>query len=1155
MSGLTSDQVKASDPLRTAFVAASAGTGKTHVLIARLVRLMLSGTPPAELLCLTFTKAAAAEMKTRLYGELSQWTSLSDRDLTNRLSTRFALTADGDMLKRARRLFTETLDLSDELRIQTFHSFCQSILGRFPLEAGLLPGFRAAEDAEAKAAMAEARDEALNTSLTSEAFASYIRLIADRTTEGTFGDLMHDLRGEQAILDLGFQHHRSVGAYLNALDTALGIAGMDREALLVEAFSSFPIPQHLMQHLHDVMNGGTKTDQTNAQHLARYIDLHENGANEAKYAALSNWLLTKEGLLAKRLITKAALKLDPAVEPLIDDLAVWMDALRDKLARRLLSDQSAALIVIGYLQLEAYGRVKQQEGLVDFADMVDRTVNLLSDQQSTDWILFKLDQEISHILVDEAQDTNADQWRVVDAIAAEFFAGKGVDKSNKDEDGETVRTVFAVGDEKQSIFSFQGAEPDKFVSERSKLSRRATEAGLIASTIPMNQSFRSGRAVLSLVDAVFSDGDEAGAGVLFGQEMLQHDTARKGAAGSVEIWPLEQEEERSAEDPWSLPVEQTIGNRAEDRLAGRIATHIYHTLNDKRLLESRGRPIRPGDIMVLVRRRKGFVDQLTRALETYGIAVAGRDRMTLTDELAVMDLMALARSALLPDDDLTLATVLKGPFIGLTEDQLFTLAHDRGNQSLFQRLAALADKDDTFKPAHTRYQTLIRDAERLDCAPYFASILEEHRGRAALLAQLGEDAADPINAFLERADQFDRQERGSLLGFLKHMEKAGSELKRDLEGAGNAVRIMTAHASKGLQAPIVYLADTTSLPDTSRDKRLIAWPQPAGGPPLLLWSSDIKGLEFLDTLKKRRDSQAIEEYNRLLYVALTRAEDHLFITGVEGYRTPSDKCWYAAINRAFDRLDGVENLSGDRRHYHIPQSDPVSAATGDDDAAPPALPPEWLALKPGPDPEPQRPLRPSQMRPAPAKATLTSLFSEAEKRDKGGPDPMALGVIMHQAFEWLAGVPGESRRDQAVRFFETRLGTDSVDARTNQVMAVFDHPDLADLMGGKGRSEVGLSGRIDLKDGPTNVTGRIDRLLVTDREIVFADFKTGERVAKTASDVPPETLYQMALYGKVLRKIYPDRPLRAVLIYTENATVVDLTDGDLKAALPLMQGG
>lgn len=1156
MTSLTDIQAKASAPHNNIYLTASAGTGKTHVLIARLIRLMLAGAAPESLLCLTFTKAAAAQMKTRLFKELAQWTNFDPEALRHRLKEQYNTEiTDDEHLSRVHALFAQALDLSDRLRIQTFHSFCQSLLGRFPLEAGLLPGFEAIEEGESQRLLAEARDITLRRSLETPALEKAMALIARKTTEHSFKELMDTLRMQAGTLSHGLRYYQgSADRYCDAMEQFLGVQGETVESLAVQAFNAWPLgPADTVSLIHSLKDG-TKTDETMANILAKVFifsaaEPHSGPAVPAisvpdisapeRFSLISGWFLTAAETPRKNLITKGCLKKYAHLEDMIKPLTDWHEKAYDRIQHRHLADQSSAIIRIGVELLTAYETEKRRLSLVDFQDMVDRSVSVIAGQRMTPWVLFKMDGEISHILIDEAQDTNPDQWRVVVSLAEEFYAGEGVSNEN--------RTIFAVGDEKQSIFSFQGADPEQFLKARQELSIRARAAGKAADTITMDLSFRSTRGVLDVIDRLFTEFPAAAHGVVFDSKTLAHQTARVGDGGKTTLWPLftdRLEGEDTDEKPWVPPLTQSSKISAEQEAAVKVALNISERLKSGEILPAKGRPIHAGDFLVLVRRRKLFTETLTRYLQFLGVPVAGRDRMKLTEEQPVMDLLALAGAALTPDDDVTLATVLKGPFIGLSEDGLFRLAHNREKKSLYQQASQHGD-DPEIKQALQRFIVLTGNADQVNVYDFFAAILEQHKGRAFLVARLGEEIHEPVNALLEAAMAFDRMEAGGLYAFLALVNRSGSDVKRELDQEQKQVRIMTVHSAKGLQAPIVYLADTTTTPHMTNDNRLVTWFPPAGPSgienstvPFLLWTDTLKDLSFVTALKQDKKESAFKEYNRLLYVAMTRAEDQLIVVGWKGERENPEGCWYNLIKDTFDCLVPETEAMLDKQIpvvYECPQERTPSDMTDNMLGEMSIASPGWLFMPPPQETMPPNPLRPSDISET-FTASPLDLIGESSAQKSGGGYRIR-GQIIHKILEWLPDCLPSEREKFLQTYLEQEFGAGAeTEALTDKIIQLFALPETSMILSSAGRSEVPLTGLI----GQIPISGRIDRLLVSDKEIVFADFKTGFRRPGKAENIPADTYRQMALYSGILRQIYPNRHIKALLIYTEGPDVFSL---------------
>ncbi|MEO5338808.1 MAG: UvrD-helicase domain-containing protein, partial [Magnetospirillum sp. WYHS-4] len=615
--------------------------------------------------------------------------------------------------------------------------------------------------------------------------------------------------------------------------------------------------------------------------------------------------LTDKGEPRARLATKAVAEIDPQVPDLLQAEQARVHAVAERLKAIAVAEATAALIDLGAAILGAYREAKERRAILDYDDLILAARDLLGRDAGVTWVLFKLDGGLDHILVDEAQDTSPEQWEIVAALAGDFFAGETARPAH--------RTLFVVGDEKQSIYSFQGAHPEGFALWRDHFAARAKAAQERLVDVEMPESFRSTDAVLGTVDAVFSDA-AARDGLLSGDKPIRHLWYRKGQAGLVELWPALVPEEVPEDDPWDAPLDQVSQDSPAARLADRIADTVKGWLDGGEMLLSKNRPVVPGDVMVLVRTRSPFVDRLVRGLKERGIPVAGTDRMVLTEQLAVMDLMALGRFVLLPQDDLNLAVVLKGPLIGLDEESLFDLAHFRKG-SLWEELKA---RRADFPQAHGLLVDLLAQADATPPFEFFAHVLGRDGGRRRILARLGPDANDPIDEFLALALAFERDRVPSLQGFLHWLEAGRAEIKRDLEHGQGQVRVMTVHGAKGLQAPIVFLPDTCSLPARQREARLL-W-HLDGPEPALLWP--VRGDNETALCKNLREAarrRGDQEYRRLLYVATTRAEDRLYVCGHEGKRGRAEGCWYDLVAAVVAR---PENKAGEVWHVATPQAAP-----------------------------------------------------------------------------------------------------------------------------------------------------------------------------------------------------------------------------------------
>jgi ATP-dependent helicase/nuclease subunit A len=1134
---MTAPQAQATSPHLTAWVGASAGTGKTHVLTARVLRLMLTGTAPENIICLTFTKAAAAEMTNRIFEELGRWALMPDAELAAEINRRTEEVADTEMLTLARQLFAKVLDLSPGLQIMTFHSFCQSLLGRFPLEAGMAPGFEGLDETEARELMASAKDDML--AATRRAHSADLRRalsdVAALVTENTFDEVIDRLAYEAPTILRAEQKYGGIEGITSALFRVFGLTPGDTVERLVKAAvedTNFDVAG--VGRLAAGLHAGTESEAKKGTVISAFLAATADDRPDMFHAYAQVFLTAQNGP-RKTVANKGTIAADPALADVIDKEQARLMFVAGQMVKLKLVHSTSALLKLGIAQLATYRHLKSERGLVDFDDMIQRTVSLFDIADVAPWILFKLDAAVEHILVDEAQDTNRDQWRVVEALTSEFFAGEGA--------SDKTRTVFAVGDTKQSIFSFQRADPKEFLAARNRIFTRAGQADLPAGTIPMNLSFRSGKAVLGLVDAVFDEEARASLGLSLDGEVIEHDFIRKGHGGLVEYWPLEAPEDKSTESTpeWALPLVQESVDDAEQRTAWRIALKVQKMIRSGDILEAHGRPVCARDILVLVRRRTAFVDHLVRALKSLAVPVAGRDRMVLTDELAVMDLMVLLRFALQPMDDLALATVLKGPFFGMAEEALFELAHGRSGtlwQALLRRKA-----EGAFSGVAVTLKRLLDMVDVKTPFEFLTHVLTAMDGRRKLVAQLGDEIHDPVDELLEEALRFELTRSASLQAFVDHVERGGQQIKRDLEAAGDHVRIMTAHSAKGLQAPIVFLSDLVGLPNTGRETRLMTMPGPdEGSAPVPVWTAAGKDLPEIEALKNDVKARQIAEYRRLLYVALTRAEDRLYIAGWQAKGEPDPDSWAAAIREGFDRL-GAEEITLDSGEtglrWYVPQEAEVRASEASEAVRASAPPPPWLFETMPEEPAPAKPLAPS--RPEDEPAVTGPLARSSDKRFQRGRH-------IHALLEWLPDLPVAERETAAVAFLERAapdLDAAGRAALWREVDSVVGNPEFADVFGANSRAEVPIAGVVSGRA----IAGQVDRLIVTDDQVIVVDYKSNRPPPMDAAGVAPVYLRQMGLYGRALEGIYPGREVRALLLWTDSCTLMELPKSLMDEAL------
>lgn len=1083
-------QQLAAHPQHSVWVAASAGSGKTKVLTDRVLNLLLEGCSPERILCLTFTKAAAAEMANRLRIRLGEWAILSGDDLQKSLEILQGTRPSVEKMERARSLFGLTLDTPGGLKIQTIHSFCQSLLKRFPLEAGLSPFFNVANDTEQQLLLKQASHSVMKDPRHQD--------LIVRFSEQTLEELNEFILQSQSSLR-ALKEGKAIQKDTEKLDCFRADAPRNEEErkLLFQLITQIP-EEKLRQNLF-LLAEGSSSDQERGQILATFLSL----SHEEKIQKYENYLslfLTQKGEKRACLVTQKVSLKSPAFKDLLETEGHRLEKWLIDYHTQEISNVSQAIFNYSLAYLETYEILKKNQSLLDYEDLIIKTAALLKNP-GCHWVLYKLDGGLDHILVDEAQDTSPIQWQVIRAIAEEFYANS-MDYSRD-------RTLFIVGDEKQSIYSFQGADPTVFAQIQQDLSTFARNSGKVWKDIDLSISFRSTPQILAFVDAVFS-------ACPLTASSLEHLPARKNSVGHVEIWPLLKAEKDEPIESWRPPLTRHHHDSPQQRLAQIIAKKIKGWLGHCGPLS---KPISPGDILILMRRRTSFVDTLIRALKEHKVPVSGLDRLWLLDSLAVQDLLKIGEFLLLPEDDLTLATVLKGPLCNLTEDDLFELIHG-GEGSLWKKL----QKNIRFHDVTSLLTHLLSQVDFVTPFALFSLILGPLEGKKKWQSRLGPESLDSLDEFLNLCLNFQEEKTPSLQGFLHWISQEIVELKRDLD-QNNQVRIMTVHGSKGLQAPIVFLPDTTHLP--------VDLPPFAFHEDTLVWlPPSTKDIPLTKELKQTLRAKQQAEYDRLLYVALTRAEDALFICGWEGN---SQRTWYDLAIQGIQKVGEEIEIDGfDEKGWRVTSRQPKEAS--------PALPsnppssfllPTWLKIAPAPEVIPQI-LRPS----------------EGHEEEFIGPSEWGSfgtqrGILIHKLLEILAPLSQEDRATLAEIYLEKEhvpkeMAHDMIE-RVHRVFATYP-----ELFGPQSQGEVPIMGRI--KD--SLLSGQIDRLIVAPDHILCIDFKTHTQIPKGLGDIPQTYFRQMALYQMALNRIYSDRPVMCGILWTHVPRLDILPDKNLKKFIP-----
>ena len=1138
---MSTAQLSASNPAVSAFVSAHAGTGKTKLLIDRLLRLMLAGADPARILCLTYTKAAAAEIAIRLQQRLGDWVAMPDALLDSALSE-LEVGADAVHRKTARALFAQVLDLPGGMRIGTIHAFCQSLLKRFPLEAHISPHFRLVEPSDARATLEQAREASLPS-----ADPATLADLAGLVNADGFAKLVAALEAKRDTLSAALA--LSSTALAGAMRRVLGVTAPS-ESELLSAAVVWPDEIPVRQAAELAARHGSDGVKIKAGELLGWLGLDADGRAEHWEHWVGFFLKAngeKRGTMV--LANKRLSEVYPDIPATFAAEQDRIEVVQDQRRALALASASVALLRVAAPILGAYETTKQRRALLDYDDLIARTQRLLDDpRMGAAWVLFKLDGGLDHLLLDEVQDTAPQQWTIADRLTGDFFSGESART-----DGALARTMFAVGDKKQSIYSFQGADPREFDYWHGVYQSRVGLAGLPWQSTVLDVSFRSTAPVLSLVDAVFTAAGP-GAGVYDGPGAVRHIPHRAGQAGRVELWPPAPRPDASAHTPWSIPdrneaqlsAPQTLVNFLArwiaDKLAGGTmpeSTGLESTGLESTGLESAGRPLHPGDVLILVRRRGDFDRALVRALKALDVPVAGLDRMVLTEQPAVQDLLALCDALLLPQDDLTFAEMLVSPLGGLSDDSLMHLAVGRPG-TLWEALGRRAAERPEWAAAQEFFAALLSRVDYRQPIALLSEALGPLGGRARLFARLGPDAAEPVDELLSAALLHASAHAPSLQGFLHWLRLSAAEVKREADAAGDTVRIMTVHGAKGLEAPLVILPDTTGLPP---DERGLDWAVDEGtGATLPLWLPN-RALRCRAIEQRRTANEAarLREYHRLLYVALTRARDHVVVCGWALHH-PQDGSWHELVTQ------GMLALQAEARDFTawpgqalILQSSQTTAAPAVNQSMkqgaipPPAwagCAPDWRPVALPPEPALPRPLAPSR----PEGVELGSVPPARSPLIQEGSGIFGRGLAIHALLQHLPGLPEASWPDVALAY--ARRATRGLEpaALASEALAVMRSPILADLFGPGSRAEQPIAGVV----AGRIVSGQVDRLVVTTDRVIVADYKTSRSAPASPEAVPVMNLRQMAAYRAVLAVLYPDRDIVCVLVWTDGPVMMTL---------------
>ncbi|MET0436848.1 MAG: double-strand break repair helicase AddA [Devosia sp.] len=1119
-------QSRATDPSHSIWVEANAGSGKTFVLTRRVLRLLLAGVKPESILCLTYTKAAAAEMRKRVSQQLAEWAVIEESKLREKLTDLLGTPPDGPSLHAARTLFARALETPGGLRILTIHAFCEAVLHRFPIEAGVPFDFSVIEDDQQTQLIIAARESVLAEGLRGGANGAAVETLFHLLSDHHIGEAIGAALSKGARLKPLLADPEGAKARLRQL---VGVDGTNAAELIESVTRETLLTPEILRQIVSALGGDPAGNSRCADLLARLDpDRPEPDLLRAAF-------FTGKGEPRSRLMVKKEQENYPHFLDLLTAEQDRLVALDTEIRGAQLAERSNAVLDILVAIARRYEDDKRRRALLDFDDLVDRLGDLLDNLEIGPWVQYKLDAGIEHILVDESQDTNDQQWRVVRALAAEFFVGEGA--------ARRPRSVFAVGDQKQSIYSFQGAQPALFGTTGYDFARRAEAAEMAFARLPLHTSFRTLSGILDAVDKVCARSDIQLA--LLAADPVLHTAARSQPGGTVTLWPPIQAQKSEAGDgQWPLePLEAE--QSAARQVAMRIAREIKGWIDNGRPLAQRGRAVTADDVLILVQSRSALFQEIIRALRLLSVPTPGADRLAVTGHIAVLDLLALIDVLLNPADDLQLAALLRSPLFDFSEDDLFNLAGTRADrQTLWSALLA-----STLPAARAAAERLTAWRSNLDFErpfEFLTKVLYADQGLKRFHARLGTEVDEVISEFLELALNHEQNAQPSLQGFAADMRQRNVSIKRELAEGGGGVRVMTVHGAKGLEAPIVIMADAASKPAAKQVGSPIYIVSENPGPLLIHASNQRQHVPATLAIKEATDANLAQEYWRKLYVAMTRAEDELYVTGALTQTGKLEGSWYEAVESALsDNAEVLELADGaSALVYPIvrPHPAPIAGST-----APSVKPARWVEPEPLPAFAAPATTSPSRAHEAdagePALATAAERVRDAETARKSG-------IALHALLQHLGRIDRDLWPNVIPRALEVLL-PDMPDEQARlapKARSILEKPEFADLFGASSRAELPFLVDV-IRDGePIRLSGRIDRLVVDDHSVLVIDYKSDATAPKRADDVPPRYVTQLSLYALVASQLFPGRTVSAAILWTELESLMNLPSELLEQA-------
>jgi ATP-dependent helicase/nuclease subunit A len=1121
----------ASNPDYNVWVSASAGTGKTKVLIDRILRLLLKGNSIDKILCITFTKVAAQEMINRLSSILARWSILEDADLAKELFLLNEEEPTTEEISLAKQLFANFIDNPQKINIQTIHSFCQNILNNFPIEANIMSGFKVIEPDYAQELKKQAIESVLNTKIFDDSLeikntlTTIVKHISALDFENKISSILNypekmDILQDKYNLNIDFESFK-----LNLYEELKAKQGISAESILQQYFDGSFNKLAFLEIISIAQGTKNKLSASfDINKLFWFLNLPKDEQIKNK-DVWEKVFYTTSGSIRKKIVNEGFLKeLQDGqalwVKQVIEEELLRLEKLRNEYKNQISAEINLAFMQLAYEIYKAYENIKLSLGVLDFNDLIIKTHKLLNKSLVIPWILYKLDNKISHILVDEAQDTNPLQWDIIRVFVEEFFTGSSSNQEN--------RSIFVVGDVKQSIYSFQGASPEYFNVIKALFKEKVKNAEKIWHQVPMNTSFRSSSGVISAVNHItsnlFSQNDN-----IYKEEDFTHLAHNQNLGANIEIWPLLVDDNK--EEKW----------RRYKNLATAIVKKIKKLNQDG---------VSYGDILILYRKREGnpTLNYLVKFLKESEIPVLGVDKLNLSEHLAVNDLIALAKFLLQQNDDFSLACVLKSPIFNLKDDDIFNLKITNSS-SLFNSL-----NQEKYIHIYNKLNKWVSLVDYIPVYDLFFHILYVEKNFTNFLNSFGNEVQDILMEFMNLILQFNERTQSKNISnlqiFLEFITKGDHKISRDSSSKKDMVNLMTIHASKGLESRVVFILNDL---DAKSQNDIILYNENPSTPLLLLKLSKDYQNDYTNQIVLKQKNYQLKELARLFYVAITRAKEQLYICSVakqapDENEDKANHLWWQILNNAINNNVFFEhNLSALESDFFDEKLGFVTKKAFCISQATPLIKkeifsqnsinfiPQWCFKEAPKEQNPTKPLSPSKI-----DFEEKYFSSPLSQMDEKKNNLINKGLLVHKILEQINYLSDykeiELFINNILNGYAEQLTEQSIIEIKNNIHSLLNKKELMFLWENKGMAEVGISGQINYNNELNIVSARVDKIIKIDNKLWVIDYK----YAKKPNLPSKKHIKQMEIYKSILKNIYPECDISGLIIYTQSLETLEV---------------